>query len=247
MAVFSVPPCVPTGTETICPMMTPSISKALLLALSMLMVALNLAAQPNDGTMPDTTSVGGGGSGGAGFVSEQGYLTFEAGSAQDGVALQWTTAWEYDVVHYLVERSADAQVFEVVGQVLPGGPSTELAEHSFLDATAMTGPHYYRLRIVRASLPTTVSLVLIVEHRSVLQDMSLYPCPADGELHVLLPRAHDRPHYRIMDTQGRCRRQGGLEAPSDRLSVEGLPAGAYTLLVFDQGGRVLHRTPWMKM
>jgi hypothetical protein len=221
--------------------------KAMGLCVSMLVAASTIMAQPNDGTMPDTTSNGTGGSSGTGWALEVGLLDLHAQSEGGGVVLEWTTATENDVMHYVVERSSDGQHFEAVGLVYSPGYSTDVALHSFTDADAMTGTQYYRVRTVRQYLPVTVSFVVIVEHLNKVEALSLYPCPAASELHVQLPRDHGPLQYRILDGQGRCHREGQLDGPAQRLMVEGLPAGAFTLYVIDVRGSVLYATLWLKL
>ena len=200
-------------------------------------------AQTGDGTRPDTTTNW---NIGPGSLPEIGLVTFEAGSEDGDVVLTWTTATEHDVLAYLVERSEDAATFEVVGEVGSAGNSTSLLQHEFRDGSAHTGSLFYRLRVVRGSFPPTVSLVLSVEHVRPLESMGVHPCPAGPELFVQLPREVENARFMIMDGQGRCLRQGGMAGTHDRLVVEGMPAGTYTLLVHDARGNWLFRTPWMK-
>lgn len=212
-------------------------------AVSMLFTMPAATAQPNDGTVPDTTTNWNGGSG---FLTEIGIVTFHAESEDSDVILKWTTASENDVLAYLVERSVDDVTFEVVGEVGSAGFSTNLVQHEFRDASATTGLNYYRLRIVHGSLPSSVSLVLSVHHVRPLEAMDVHPCPAGPELFVQLPREVENARFMIMDGQGRCLRQGGMAGINERLVVEGMPAGIYTLLVHDAKGNWLFRTPWMK-
>jgi hypothetical protein len=134
----------------------------------------------------------------------------------------------------------------MVGEVGSAGDSTNLVQHEYRAGSATSGLHFYRLRVVRASFPPTVSLVLSVDHVRPLERMSVHPCPAGPELFVQLPREVDAPRFMIMDGQGRCLRQGPMAATSERLVVEGMPAGVYTLLVQDGYGNWLYRAAWIK-
>jgi hypothetical protein len=209
-------------------------------AMTMLFTLQAAQAQTGDGTMPDTTTNWNTGSG---FIPEMGLVSFEAGSEDGEVVLTWTSATENDVLAYVVERSDDAANFVVVGEVGSAGYGTNLVQHEYRDGSATTGLHLYRLRVVRASFLPTNSLVL---HARPLERMSVHPCPAGPELFVQLPREVDAPRFMIMDGQGRCLRQGPMAATSERLVVEGMPAGVYTLLVQDGYGNWLYRAAWIK-
>lgn len=86
-------------------------------------------------------------------VTENGALPVEflyvRGTAQsNGNQLTWETGWELGASHFVVERSADAQEFDVIGQMAAVGNTTEKQLYSFLDGEPLAGIGYYRIRQV---------------------------------------------------------------------------------------------------
>lgn len=69
--------------------------------------------------------------------------SFAARRAASGNELQWTTAWEQNLVRFEVEYSTDGNRFANVGAVPAGGGS-----YSFVHHASRTGTAYYRLRTV---------------------------------------------------------------------------------------------------
>ena len=62
--------------------------------------------------------------------------------------LKWATASELDNDHFEVERSADATTWVALGQVKGAGTTIQEQHYSYIDANALDGVNYYRLKQV---------------------------------------------------------------------------------------------------
>ena len=62
--------------------------------------------------------------------------------------LKWATASEIDNDHFEVERSADAATWVTLGQVKGAGTTIQEQHYSYIDANALNGVNYYRLKQV---------------------------------------------------------------------------------------------------
>ncbi len=90
-------------------------------------------------------------------------VAFTAQATDGGVRLKWETATERNNDFFTLERSTDAERFQLVGRVRGAGNSAELRQYEFLDATPQPGLNYYRLWQTdydgRATLLRTVSVL----------------------------------------------------------------------------------------
>jgi hypothetical protein len=59
--------------------------------------------------------------------------------------LQWSTATESNSDYFNIERSGNAQTYEIIGRVNASGFSTTEVKYSFTDALPLNGINYYRL------------------------------------------------------------------------------------------------------
>lgn len=75
-------------------------------------------------------------------------LSFNAVDAPAVVQVNWVTASERNTSHFVVERSADAEEYAVVGTVPAAGESYAVLHYAMDDAHPLHGLSYYRLKQV---------------------------------------------------------------------------------------------------
>ncbi|SMB99175.1 hypothetical protein SAMN00120144_0052 [Hymenobacter roseosalivarius DSM 11622] len=108
-------------------------------------------------------------------------IDFQAHAAGRDALLSWATAQEQTNARFDIERSLDGQVFEVIGQRLGSGSTTQRQAYDFRDKNigATPGTVYYRLRQVDTNEKATLSEVrpvtFITQPAALL---TLYPNPA---------------------------------------------------------------------
>jgi hypothetical protein len=62
--------------------------------------------------------------------------------------LKWATATEIDNDHFEIERSADAQNWQTIGEKKGAGTTSTQQNYSYVDASPLSGVNYYRLKQV---------------------------------------------------------------------------------------------------
>jgi len=162
--------------------------------------------------------------------------SFTAVRQATGVLVKWTTASEKNSARFEVQRSADGKQFGTVATVEGQGHSTQAHAYASLDRQPLAGTAYYRLRQVDFDGKATFSPVVAVGGTA---EVSLYPNPAQRELHLVLPAAGA--HYRVLSLTGAVVLQGTAFASTTTLDVTSLPAGLYQLEVTSAAGRTTRK------
>ncbi len=109
-------------------------------------------------------------------------IDFKAQSVNGQVQLNWQTANELNTAHFVIERSQDGKVFEMVTTKAAAGNSSELSVYQALDAKPYSGLSYYRLKIVDLDGKVSYSKVVQVTIGvgGSLGEVVLYPNPTEG-------------------------------------------------------------------
>ena len=89
-------------------------------------------------------------------------LSFTAKNADNAVVINWATASEFDNDYFEIERSSDAENFEVIASVPGAGYSNEVLNYSIEDADLLEGTVYYRLKQTDYNGAFTYSYILPV-------------------------------------------------------------------------------------
>ncbi len=161
-------------------------------------------------------------------------INFDATVIDDGRAVQldWATASEIDNDFFTVERSYNNIDWKPV-LILPGaGTSNEVLEYTAYDDDPLYGLSYYRLKQTDFDGQFTHSELREVTIGEFAKEMTVYPNPTQGELHVK-GDPEELASIEIVFLSGQ-RVQDGLMikrvSPTEiRLDVSGLPTGIYTL------------------
>lgn len=130
---------------------------------------------------------GGTGASGAGPLGTGGPLPVElldvsAHAEASANVVLWETASEQNTELHVVERSADGETFEVVGEVAAAGDSDFNIGYRFNDERPISKA-YYRIRTIDADGSHSVSNMAYVEREVAAQNPSfeLWPNPSNGQ------------------------------------------------------------------
>lgn len=107
------------------------------------------------------------------------WLDFSATPQAKIVDLNWSTAWEENNKHFIIEHSTDGKQFQSVGKV-PGQHTTELEhQYGFLHTDPALGANYYRIKQVDYSDDYSYSRIISVkfEPTSLSHQIKIYPNP----------------------------------------------------------------------
>ncbi len=121
-----------------------------------------------------------------------------------GVEVEWITASEMDVSHFVVERSIDAQYFESVGSLPAKGHANASAQYQLLDPHPYHGVSYYRVMEVDNDGTTDPSNTVAVSHGMGITGMVIQPNPSSDDARLTFrTSARGWVALRMHDTFGR--------------------------------------------
>jgi hypothetical protein len=184
------------------------------------------------------TSFSGGGLGvqvGAGTTLPLSLLSFTGKTENKQNFLNWVTAQEVNVSHFVVERSSNGIDFSPIGQVTAQGNSNEQSRYNFIDRYPFNGDNYYRLRMVDNDASFEYSHIINLSMNATeLSFVKLYPNPANNLLNIELNTAADEDlSISIRNTIGQVVGQHNLGlnpgTSTHTLDISNLPNGVYML------------------
>lgn len=108
-------------------------------------------------------------------------LHFDATVVDEQVELRWQTASEIDNDYFTIERSKDAQEWEVVTHVDGAGNSTQPLAYATVDNNPFTGVSYYRLKQTDFDGTFTYSSIRAVTIGASFA-LTVYPNPVTDKL-----------------------------------------------------------------
>ncbi len=155
-------------------------------------------------------------------------LYFDAAPDGREVRCSWASATEQDNDFFTVERSADGEFFEDIGEVDGAGTSQSTQHYAFMDPAPLPGLSYYRLRQTDFDGSDVLSAVVPVWMQGGAADvpLMLWPNPAHEVLNIVGTTAGER--LTLWDGSGRRVLDAGLSNEGTTvLDVSGLPEGVY--------------------
>ena len=163
-------------------------------------------------------------------------IRFEVTAVRQNAVLAWTTASEKNNDHFVVERSLTGSSFSAIGTARGQGNSSHTTNYGFTDSGAgrlASETVYYRLQQVDADGATSYSPVRTVRFTAVAKaTATLYPNPSQDKTTIdLTGLAAGTYSVQVLDLAGRVLRTQQLGAQTSLLELQGLPQGAYIVLV----------------
>jgi hypothetical protein len=185
--------------------------------------------------------------GGCGVLLPIELLRFEGAFKYEEVFLNWTTGFEANNSHFIVERAAPGEDWTSIGRIAGSGNSTRVVDYQLIDPSPRKGVNYYRLRQVDyngAEVIAGIVAVKVVATR--FEVKAAYPNPVHDHLHLAIESPTDQlATIEIIDLLGRVvlSDQLPLQAGTSALPVDlsSLPANHYLLRVSGEHGVVVER------
>lgn len=173
-------------------------------------------------------------------------------SCEDGrPTIRWKTASERNSSHFIIERSADAVVWEAVGEVRAAGHSQQVVEYAWRDDDALfAAERYYRLRQVDRDGAEELFHTLGVSRCGGSEAMlMIQPNPANDActVHFQQERESEDPLVlHLVDAYGREIQRTPL-SPADahiqhRIPLDRFAAGIYHITMRSAMGAVIAHT-----
>jgi len=130
-------------------------------------------------------------------------ITFNAEDAGTYVRTSWVTATETNNERFEVERSADAQTFELIGTVNGAGSSQSILQYEYMDERPLQGTAYYRLKQIDFDGAYTYSDLVAVTRVSSAAELLIWPNPVEDGLNIVSNDGMVPSSVRIHDAAGR--------------------------------------------
>lgn len=164
---------------------------------------------------------------------------------RNSTKLDWATAMESDLSHFVVQRTVDGISWQDVGTVQAVGNSVETLDYSYIDRNVYlpgTGKaiFYYRLKSLDLDGTFEFSNIRVVtfESKDAEGGLSLQPNPAFDYIEAGLNK--DVTHiydvtYQLIDVSGKVIAEGRFDDSYVRLDVKHIASGMYFFKVLHDG------------
>ena len=173
---------------------------------------------------------------GAGCTLPVRLLSFKSEAQSSGIELTWQTGEEIGNSHFDVEKSSNAQNFEVIGRVNGQGTVKGKQNYSFLDSSPKNGLNYYRLKQVDFDGKVEYSRIIAAQFDGI-GVFKAYPNPASHLLTIELPAQSTFESAQLVDLTGR---KVSVFA-TENMKLEGVENGVYLLKVTTKEGRAFQQ------
>ena len=171
-------------------------------------------------------------------------VSFTAMLNTNKVDLNWITATEMNVNHFVIERSTDGQTFSDAGMVFAFGNTTEQKNYQYSDnITSMNSAViYYRLRQMDIDGKFEYSATRIIRISKQNENpitILTYPNPVTSELRITIPNNWQgkKVMYEIVNANGHVsgKSQVGNSSQTETLNVGILSPGLYIVKASCEG------------
>jgi hypothetical protein len=161
---------------------------------------------------------------------------------EEEVELIWRTALEVDAEYFEVQRSAEGEDFDTIGEVAAEGrPSS----YDFTDESPLKGVSYYRLKQVENNGRFTYSSVEKIEIESkIIKSIRLSPNPTRLNSFVNLTAYEDSSAtLQVVSMQGMVHRTESIEIQKGfnkfPIDAERLSSGIYIVSLTNDEGKII--------
>ena len=103
------------------------------------------------------------------------WLAFTGKVLPEGNLLEWVIAQQYNLSHYLIERSIDGVNLEIIDSVKATGDSDVLLEYEFLDRGQFAPLSYYRIIAVETGGYTSPTGIISLTRNDALSLTEIHP------------------------------------------------------------------------
>lgn len=162
------------------------------------------------------------------------WLSFDAARQPDGsVGLNWETAQEKNTAHFVVLHNANG-AWTAIDTVKATNGFSGRARYSAVHKTPAKGNNAYRLRQVDLDGKSAYSKTVYLNANG--GKLLVYPNPAEQSLRLQLPSA-SASQVTVYNAAGVVVMQQREQGAAVSLSLQGLPAGQYTVVVLQNDVR----------
>ena len=172
------------------------------------------------------------------------WLDFRCEAAKDNTTrLHWRTAMEQNTRAFIVERSADGQAYQSIGEVPATGHSQTLRSYAFADPQPMASGGYYRVRMEDREGNFSYSDVCNSKAGAVNNPapLKVFPNPTDGGLYMIALEPERNFVWEVFSATGQRVAMGNSKEGQANARLHYLSEGVYQLRVLGSGLSENHR------
>lgn len=159
---------------------------------------------------------------------------FSADVQDYGVVLNWTTLTEINNDYFLIEKSSNAEDWQVLNTVTGAGTTATISDYSLIDAEH-EGTAYYRLTQVDFDGQRKVYEPIVVSGKGGVKVEVPYPNPVDDKLYI--PGLTTSDQLMVVNQYGDASDENLYLRNGETIGVNNLPNGIY---VFNVRGHDSH-------
>ena len=181
------------------------------------------------------------------------FLNVAAHQKGSGVAIDWSTASEFNNKYFDVEKSTDGgYAWSVVSTMQSKGNGTDTKNYEAYDARPVVGVNYYRIKQVDLDGNSKYSVTAVFKLNIVKTDVSVLANPFNNNITVDFLSTHNQVVYaRLFDISGKqmLSQQLAIAKGSARKiinEVNNLNRGMYILHIVDENGEVIFNDKLIK-
>lgn len=108
------------------------------------------------------------------------FVNVKAFQKQNGIQVEFGNATEFDVVNYVIEKSADGRNFTALNTVQARSNNGGLNSYTYFDAVPNSGKNFYRIKVTERNGNVKYSNTLNINLRSNGIWVNAYPNPVKG-------------------------------------------------------------------
>lgn len=171
---------------------------------------------------------------GSGNVLPVQLISFNGINKKEYVELNWSTAWERNNKHFILERDDELNQTTKIMIVEGKGNSNVISQYQYKDYTQLTGVLVYRLLQVDYNGNTiqTGQIMISRNTKGEVEVIEVYPNPANNVVYINLPATDKSENIEITDATGRVVKSIQIDSTNGgrfTLPIDDLNSGVYMI------------------
>lgn len=164
------------------------------------------------------------------------WLSFTAKEENGAIKLDWATTQEFNVQHFVVERSQSNGIFTPLETIAAKGSEIR-NDYSYVDRSQPTGVVTYRIRQVDIDNRFEYSKQVTLRAINQQTNLKLYPNPAQSFTRISLPQSLQQATVKIYNVSGGLVKTVTV-TNGQVIELQGLSKGVYHLVATDSSVKV---------
>lgn len=165
-------------------------------------------------------------------------IEFSASENENSVLLLWSTSFETNSSHFVIQRSRDSRQWNDLGVVEAKGESKDMFRYQWKDMDSFKGISYYRLKMTDKDGSYEYSPIRSIDRKSIGAELIIYPNPVQDRVYLDVDISKVT-KVEMIDMVGKS--VFSKKNPYSTLFVDKLPPATYLLKVHFNDGTITTR------